>query len=159
MTVKEKNKQDFVNTANDAVDHFHSKKEELIPILSKVNQEIGFIPREAMEQISIRMHIPESQLISVASFYHMFFMEETGRHIIKCCESAPCHVIDGQKVIDALKNELDLEPGETSSDGKWTLTTTSCLGLCNIGPVVMIDEDIYGDLTPIQIPEILAKYE
>lgn len=159
MTVKTKNEKDYIRTANEAVEYFHGKKEELIPILSKVNHELGYIPKEAMELISKRMHIPESQLYSVASFYHMFFTEKTGRHIIKFCESAPCHVVNGQDVIDTLRNELKLEPGETSSDGKWTLTTTSCLGLCSVGPVVMIDEDIYGNIAPNQIPDILAKYE
>ena len=159
MTVKTKICRDFIETANQAVDMYHSKKKELIPILMKVNQEIGFIPKEAMEQISSRMHIPKSQLYSVASFYHMFFTNQTGRHVIKFCESAPCHVAGGREVFDALRNVLELEPGETSSDGKWTLTTTSCLGVCGVGPVMMIDEDIYGNITPIQISDILAKYE
>jgi NADH:ubiquinone oxidoreductase subunit E len=159
MKVKMKNDQGFIETANKAVDMYHGKKEELIPILMKVNQEIGFIPKEAMKQISLRMHIPQSQIYSVASFYHMFFTKQTGRHVIKFCESAPCHVAGGREVFDALKNELELEPGETSSDGKWTLTTTSCLGVCGVGPVMMVDEDIYGNITPNQIPDILAKYE
>ena len=159
MAVKLKNDRDFIETANEAVDMYHGKKEELIPILMKVNQEIGFIPKEAMEQISLRLHLPQSQLYSVATFYHMFFIKQTGRHVIKFCESAPCHVVGGREVLDTLKNELELDPGETSSDGKWTLTTTSCLGVCGVGPVIMVDEDMYGNLTPNQIPDILAKYE
>ena len=159
MAVELKNDRDFIGTANEAVDMYHGKREELIPILMKVNQEIGFIPKEAMEQISSRMHIPQSQLYSVATFYHMFFTKQTGRHVIKFCESAPCHVVGGREVFDALKNELGIEPGETSNDGKWTLTTTSCLGICGVGPVIMVDEDIYGNIIPNQIPNILAKYE
>jgi len=159
MTIKTKKDQGFIDIANKAVDMYHSKKEDLIPILMKVNQEIGFIPKEAMKQISLRIHVPQSQLYSVATFYHMFFTKQTGRHVIKFCESAPCHVVGGHEVFDALKIELELEPGETSSDGKWTLTTTSCLGICGVGPVIMVDEDIYGNITPNQIPDILAKYE
>ena len=159
MTVNPKDDRDFIKTADNAVNMYHGKKEELIPILMKVNQEIGFIPKEAMERISLRIHIPQSQLYSVATFYHMLFTKQTGRHVIKFCESAPCHVVGGREVFEALKNKLDLEPGETSSDGKWTLTTTSCLGLCSVGPVIMVDEDIYGNMTPDQIPDILAKYE
>ena len=159
MTLKKESDRDFIETANNAVDIYRGKKEELIPILMKVNQDIGFIPKEAMEQISSRMQIPPSQLYSVASFYHMFYTKETGRHIIKYCESAPCHVVGSRNVVESLKNELQLEPGETSSDKKWTLIATSCLGLCADGPVIMVDEDIYGNLTPNQIPDILAKYE
>jgi len=159
MAIKLKNARDFIKTANLAVDKYHEKKEELIPILMMVNQEIGFIPKEAMEQISSRLHIPQSQIYSVATFYHMFFTKQTGRHVIKFCESAPCHVVGGREVFNALKNELEIGPGETSSDGKWTLTTTSCLGVCGVGPVIMVDEDIYGNITPNQILDILAKYE
>jgi len=159
MTTKTKNDQGFIDIANKAIDMYHSKKEDLIPILMQVNQEIGFIPKEAMEQISLRIHVPQSHLYSVATFYHMLFTKQTGRHVIKFCESAPCHVVGGREVLDALKNELKLEPGETSSNGKWTLTTTSCLGVCGVGPVIMVDEDMYGNITPNQIPDILAKYE
>ncbi len=159
MTVETKNDRDFINTANNAVDMYHAKKEELIPILMKVNQDIGYIPKAAMEHISSRLHVPQSHLYSVASFYHMFFTKQTGRHVIKFCESAPCHVAGGREVFEALKKELDIIPGETSEDGKWTLVTTSCLGVCAVGPVMMVDEDIYGNITPNQIPDILAKYE
>ena len=159
MSVNSENDRDFIKTANDAVDMYHGKKEDVIPILMKVNQEIGFIPKKAMEQISTRMRIPQSHLFSVATFYHMFFTEKTGRHIIKFCESAPCHVVGGQEVLETLKKELGIKPGETSVDGKWTLTTTSCLGVCGAGAVIMVDEDIHDNFTPNQIPDILAKYE
>jgi NADH-quinone oxidoreductase subunit E len=159
MTMKKVSDRDYIETANGAVDMYHEKKEELIPILMKVNQDIGFIPKEAMDVISSRMKIPPSQLYSVASFYHMLSTKKTGRHVIKYCKSAPCHVAGGKKVIDALMSELELSAGETSRDGKWTLVETSCLGVCAVGPVIMVDEDIYGNMTPDQIPDILAKYE
>jgi len=89
----------------------------------------------------------------------MFFTEQNGRHVIKFCESAPCHVAGGREVFEALQKDLGIAPGDTSDDGKWTLMTTSCLGVCAVGPVMMVDDDIYGNLTPEQIPDILAKYE
>ena len=159
MTIETKNDRDVIKTADEAVDLYHTKKEELIPILMKVNQELGYIPKEAMEQISSRLQVPQSQLYSVASFYHMFFTQRTGRHVIKFCESAPCHVAGGREVFESLKESLGILPGETTEDGKWTLVMTSCLGVCAVGPVMMVDEDIYGNITPIQIPDILAKYE
>lgn len=159
MTMNVKKDRDFIETTDKAVDQYHAKKEDLIPILMKVNQDLGYIPKEAMEHISSRMQIPQSHIHSVASFYHMFFTKQVGRHVIKFCESAPCHVVGGREVFEALKTELDLEPGDTTEDGKWTLITTSCLGVCAVGPVMMVDEDIYGNITPNQIPDILAKYE
>ena len=89
----------------------------------------------------------------------MISTKPTGRHVIKFCESAPCHVAGGKAVWDALLKELQIKPGETSPDGKWTLKTTSCLGVCAVGPVMMVDDDIYGNVDPDQIHEILGKYE
>jgi len=85
--------------------------------------------------------------------------EERGRHVILFCESLPCHVVGGREVLQTLKAELQLEPGQTSPDKKWTLLTTSCLGVCNFGPVISIDGNIHGNLTPESLPEILKKYE
>lgn len=151
--------RDVNKIVNAAVTEYHGKPEELIPILLKVNQELGFIPAEALELISEKIHIPESRVYSVASFYRMLSTKPTGRHVIKFCESAPCHVAGGREVWNALLQELMIQPGETSADGKWTLKTTSCLGVCAVGPVMMVDDDIYGNLTPGQIPDILEKYE
>jgi NADH-quinone oxidoreductase subunit E len=159
MTVNTKESKDVVKTVDLVINEFHAKKEELIPILMKINQELGYLSSNVLEQISERMHIPQSQVYSVASFYRLIYTKPTGRHVIKFCESAPCHVAGGREVWNKLKKELNLKPGETSADGKWTLTTTSCLGVCAVGPVMMVDEDIYGNIATDQISKILGKYE
>ena len=159
MTVNTKDSKDVVKTVDLTIDEFHAKKEELIPILMKINQVLGYLSTEALEQISERMHIPQSQVYSVASFYRLIYTKPTGRHVIKFCESAPCHIVGGREVWNAIQKELKLKSGETSADGKWTLTTTSCLGVCAVGPVMMVDEDIYGNITPDQLSKILGKYE
>jgi len=159
MSAKNDSDRDVIKTVNLALNEYHAKQEELIPILMKVNQELGYIPAEALEHIGNQLHLPQSRVYSVASFYHMISTKPTGRHVVKFCESAPCHVVGGKDVWDALQKELKLQSGETSVDGKWTLKTTSCLGVCAVGPVMMVDDDIYGNITPIQIPEILGKYE
>jgi NADH:ubiquinone oxidoreductase subunit E len=79
--------------------------------------------------------------------------------VIRFCESAPCHVEGGREVFDTLQRELGLQPGETSADRKWSLLTTSCIGVCSVGPVFLVDEDLYGNVTPERVPEILAKYQ
>lgn len=159
MTVNTKDGKDVVKTIDLAIDEFHAMKQELIPILMKINQELGYISSQSIAQISERMHIPQSQVHSVASFYRLIYTKPTGRHVIKFCESAPCHVAGGREVWNAIQKELKIKPGETTADGKWTLTTTSCLGVCAVGPVMMIDEDIYGNLNPDQLSNILGKYE
>ena len=139
---------------------FHGEKaEELIPILLKVNTEFGFLPNEALKTISEKLRIPQSQLYSVATFYKMLFTKKMGRHVVKFCESAPCHVAGGRQLWNYLKDELKLQPGETSQDGKWTLITVSCLGICALSPVMMVDEDVYGNLTAENLPSIFARYK
>lgn len=148
-----------LETVRAAVQKHGATKEELIPILTDVNRALGYLPAEALEEISRLMRLPKSQLFSVATFYRMLSTEKLGRHVIQFCESAPCHVVGGRQVFDALQDALDLEPGQTSPDGKWTLVTVSCLGVCGIGPVVVIDDDMYGNVTPAQLSDILARYE
>jgi NADH:ubiquinone oxidoreductase subunit E len=142
-----------------AVKHHGATKDELIPILSEVNRTVGYLPAEALNEISRLMRVPKSQLFSVATFYRMLSTEKLGRHVIQFCESAPCHVVGGRQVWEMLQQTLDLEPGKTSPDGKWTLVTVSCLGVCGVGPVIVVDDDIYGNVTPAQISDILARYE
>jgi len=143
----------------DALEKYEKKEEELIPILSKVNRDLGFLPQEALEQISKELKVPKSRVKSVASFYHMLSTKPLGRHVIKFCENAPCHVAGGGEIWSALKEATNLQAGETSPDGKWSLITTSCLGLCAVGPVMVVDGDVYGNLTVDKIPEILGRYE
>jgi NADH:ubiquinone oxidoreductase subunit E len=112
-----------------------------------------------MDEISRQLRVPKSQLFSVASFYQMLSTRPLGKHVIHFCESAPCHVAGGRQVWQALQQAVNLKPGETSQDGQWSLLTTSCLGVCGVGPVMTVDEDIYGNLTPGQIKEILARYQ
>jgi NADH:ubiquinone oxidoreductase subunit E len=126
----------------------------------------GFIPKEAFAEIKRQVQTPEhnlfvseGQLYGVASFYHMLSTKPLGRHVVRFCESAPCHVMGGRQVFQAVMDELKLEPGETSPDNKWSFITTSCLGVCGVGPVFLIDDDIYGNVTPDQVPEILGRYE
>ncbi|GIV66177.1 MAG: NADH-quinone oxidoreductase subunit NuoE [Chloroflexota bacterium] len=158
MSVETKSSEKILEAVNAAIEKYGAKQEELIPILNEVNRRLGYIPTEAMEQISRRLKEPKSSLFGVASFYHMLSTKPRGRHVIQFCESAPCHVVGGREVFEALKETLGLEPNETSPDGKWTLITTSCLGVCSVGPVIVIDEDIYGNVDARKVPEILARY-
>ena len=159
MKSSTQNGKDVLEVVSAAIAHHGESREELIPVLAEVNRELGYLPREAMHEISRQSHLPASQVLSVASFYHMLSTKPLGRHVIQFCENAPCHVVGGREVWKALQSELGLAPGETSEDGKWTLLTTSCLGLCAVGPVIVINDDIHGNVEPGQVSEILARYE
>jgi NADH-quinone oxidoreductase subunit E len=149
---------DMHTVVEQAVSRYGASPEGLIPVLSEVNQALGYLPANALAEISQQVRVPNSQVFSVASFYHMLWTKPRGRHVIQFCESAPCHVVGGREVWSALQDELQLKPGETSKDGRWTLVTTSCLGLCAVGPVVVIDGDIYGNVDVAELPQILTRY-
>ena len=156
--IETKSEDNVIEVVEAAFQHYGESRDELIPILNEVNRNLGYLPALALEEISHRMKSPRSQLFSVASFYQMLSTKPRGKHIIQFCESAPCHVVGGREVWQALKDELQLEAEETSQDGKWSLITTSCLGLCAVGPVIVIDEDVFGNVKPEQVKEILARY-
>jgi NADH-quinone oxidoreductase subunit E len=158
MTTIHQNGKAMLAAVTKAVKRHGARREELIPILSDVNRTIGYLPTEVLEEIGLQLRLPKSQVFTVATFYHMLSTEKLGEHVIQFCESAPCHVVGGREVFQALQDTLQLEPGQTSPDGKWTLVTVSCLGVCGVGPVIVIDDQIFGNVTPAQIPEILARY-
>jgi NADH:ubiquinone oxidoreductase subunit E len=149
-----------------AIEKHGAQRDALIPILSEVNHALGYIPSEAFQEVRKQLnaeeehvYVSKSQLFGLASFYDMLSTKPRGRHVIKFCENAPCHVVGGKAIWDSLSEALNLKNGETTPDKKWTLVTTSCLGLCSVGPVVLIDDDLYGNVAPEQIDDILARYE
>jgi NADH:ubiquinone oxidoreductase subunit E len=150
----------------EAMEKHGATRDALIPILSEINRALGYIPAEAFQEVREQLqtsaepvNVSKGQLFGLASFYDMLSTKPRGRHVIKFCENAPCHVVGGKAVWDMLREMLHLANGETSPDKKWTLVTTSCLGLCSVGPVVLIDDDLYGNVDPNQIDDILARYE
>jgi len=154
-----KQEQDITKYISALVDEKGHEKAKLIPILHEINAANGYISDDAIKALSKQMKIPTSQIYSVVTFYRMLSHKPRGRHVIQFCESAPCHVAGGRLVFKKLQEELGLVNGETSKNGKWTFITTSCLGICGVGPVMIIDHDIYGNVTPEQIPEILSHYD
>ena len=157
---------DIQEIVQHAIEKHGKTPDALIPILSEINHTLGYIPAEAMREVKRQVHnsaegmyVAESLLYGLASFYDMLSTQPRGRHVIKFCENAPCHVVGGKAIWDTLRENLGLENGETTPDSKWTLVTTSCIGLCSVGPVLLVDDDMYGNVTVEQIPDILGRYE
>jgi NADH-quinone oxidoreductase subunit E len=159
MTVATKNGPAASQIVRDTVTHHGASRDELIPILNDLNRQLGYLSGETLNEVSRLIGLSRSQLFGVASFYQMLSTKPLGRHVIQFCESAPCHVVGARQVWNALREELNLNAGETSADGKWSLVPVSCLGVCAVGPVIIIDDDMYGNVEPEQLPEILGRYE
>ena len=144
--------------ANKIIDEYGADPETLVEILRELSQEFGYLQTEHMEAVVSKLKLPSSKVYSVASFYSMINLKPVGKHVIRFCEDAPCHVVGGRDVWEALERELGISFGETTVDGKWTLLPTSCLGACSVGPVMMVDEVMYGNLTPDKVKSIIALY-
>ncbi|MBN1487070.1 MAG: NADH-quinone oxidoreductase subunit NuoE [Anaerolineae bacterium] len=143
---------------DEVIKHYGTDAEALVEILRDLNQIAGHLSPEHLLLIAQRLNLPSSKVYSVASFYSLINIKPLGRHVIRFCEDAPCHVAGGREVWEALEQELGIPFGETTPDRQWSLLTTSCIGACAVGPVMMIDDEIYGNLTPEKVHEILTQY-
>lgn len=131
----------------------------LIAVLQETQAIYGWLPREALELISEKLDIPLSRVFGVVTFYSQFHLEPRGRHCIRSCQGTACHVRGGANVLQALEHHLETQAGGTTSDLKYSLETVACLGTCFLAPVVMVDEDYYGDVKPKEVPKMLKNYE
>jgi NADH-quinone oxidoreductase subunit E len=110
-------------------------------------------------ELSRRTSIPASQIYGVATFYEQFYLEPHGRHTIRCCRGTACHVRGGHGLIEAISNELGVEDGHTTEDRRFTFETVACLGTCFLAPVIMVDDEYYGNVTTRMVKGIVEGYE
>jgi len=150
--------QRVVEQVDAVLARYKNDREALVEILRDLSKEAGYISQDAFVALTEKLDLPASAVYGVASFYSMIETEPHGQDVVRFCQDAPCHVAGGREVWDALEAALGIKCGETTPDGQWTLMITSCIGLCAVGPVMLVDEDLSGNLTPERIPEILARY-
>lgn len=134
-------------------------RDALIPVLHKAQEVFGFLPPDVQQHIADALGIPASEVLGVVTFYHYFTMQPRGRHTVNVCLGTACYVRGAKKVMEALCQELGVKVGETTPDRRFSLTAQRCFGACGLAPVVMINEDVHGRVTPKKISGILAKYE
>jgi NADH-quinone oxidoreductase subunit E len=132
---------------------------DLIPLLQRIQEKLGYISEEAIKHISRFLKISENQIFGVASFYSQFRFNPPGRNSIKVCLGTACHVRGGQILCEAVQRELDVVPGQTTKDQKFDLQRVACLGCCALAPVIQVNTDIHSRMTVIRLKEILNKYE
>jgi len=130
----------------------------LMPVLHETQELFGYIPEEAQKRISEFLNIPLAEIYGVATFYSRFTLTPRGKYTISVCLGTACYVKNAQGVLDRLKEELNIEAGKTTEDGKFTLEATRCLGCCGLAPVMMINDEVFGKLVPDDIPDILKKF-
>jgi len=130
-----------------------------IRIMQMTQNLCGYLPRPVLEVISKEMNISLSQLYSILTFYHFFTTVPKGKYVIQVCKGTACYVKGGQKILDLLKKNLNLEPGGITPDGRFSLEIVRCLGACGMSPVMAINEDVHGRVKSGTINDILAAYK
>jgi len=130
----------------------------LIAVLHRVQAKFGYLAAAHLDAVAQLMQIPAAKVSGVASFYHFFRLKPRGKFMINVCLGTACYVKGADRIAQKIIEELGISWGETSKDGVFTLEGARCLGTCGLAPVVMIDQEIHGQLTPDQVPALLEKY-
>ena len=130
------------------LEKFKGQKGAIIPILQHAQEVYGYLPPQAIEEISRRTGISLSRIYGVATFYSQFYLTRRGRHVIRVCDGTACHVRGAAKIIDELGNHLHILPGQTTPDYRVTYEVVYCLGSCGLAPVAVVDGHVEGRLTP-----------
>ncbi len=135
------------------------ERSELIPLLQEIQEKLGYISEEAVELIAKHLQLSASEVYGVATFFSQFRFTKPGRHMIKVCLGTACHVRGGARILDFLQDELRIKPGGTTKDGRFSLERIACFGCCALAPVVVVDDKVYGKMTPSKTKEILEGYD
>ena len=130
----------------------------LIPVMQKAQELFGYLSFETMQLISDRLNLPVAEIYGVATFYALFSLQPKGDNVISVCTGTACYVKGAADVLNAVKSTLGIEAGETTPDGKFSIQDTRCLGCCGLAPVMTVNGEVFGRLTPADVPGILAKY-
>lgn len=145
---------DFIAENRDPVDPQGS----LIAVLHEAQDMFGYLPKEVMSHVAQELQVPESYVYGVATFYSYFTLSPRGRYPVSVCMGTACYVKGAAAILDTIRKQLDIETGQTTDDGLFSLIETRCIGACGLAPIMTVGEEVYGRLTADQVPEIIAKY-
>lgn len=140
------------------IEEAEDKEMALIPILHKAQEIFGYLPEEVQQFIAEKMEIPIGRIYGIVTFYNFFSTSPKEKHQISVCTGTACYVRGAQKILEEIKKELQIEVGQTTEDGLFSLDCLRCIGACGLAPVIMIDSDVHGKLEKEQVKEILTFY-
>jgi len=146
------------NKLVDLLAPFQGQHGAIIPVLQKVQETFGYLSPEAIKDIARYLKLSESEIFGVATFYAQFRFTRPGEHNVRVCLGTACHVRGGAQIMETLERELDVEAGGTTKDYKFGLERVACFGSCALAPVVVVDDQVFGRLTPGKVKEVLKQY-
>lgn len=143
---------------DEILDRYGRDRTQVISILQDVQERERYLPEEALTYVAEALEMPRSQIYGLATFYRAFSLEPRGEHTIFVCTGTACHVRGAPRLVEELCRRLDVTPGGTTADGQFTLETVNCLGACALGPLVVVDSDYHGQMTPSKLDDVLEQY-
>ncbi|MDT8401223.1 MAG: NADH-quinone oxidoreductase subunit NuoE [Bacteroidales bacterium] len=150
-------KQD-IGKIMEIADSFGNDEKELINVLHKCQEHFGYLPAEVQEVISDALQVPVAKIYGVVTFYSFFTMTPKGQNPVSICMGTACYVRGAEKVLEEFKKELKIEVGQTTDDGRFSLSSLRCVGACGLAPVVMVGDKTYGRVAPDDVKAILQEY-
>ena len=137
---------------------FRGRKGILIPLLQKMQERFGYVPRESIEPIAEAAGVFPVEVYGILTFYAQFYLEPRGRHTIRVCQGTACYIMGGKDILDHVCGKLGVQVEETTKDNRFTIERVACLGCCSLAPVMMIDEETYGRLDEKAVRKIVKDY-
>ena len=141
------------------IDKYNSNHDSVISILQDIQTEYHYLPETALRMVAKSLELPLIQVYGVATFFKAFSLEPRGEHLIKICVGTACHVRGAQPVLDEVKRQLGIEAGQTTEDMMFTLETVNCLGACALGPIMVVDDEYHGEMSPGKAKAVINNYK
>jgi NADH-quinone oxidoreductase subunit E len=150
--------KEIITETDAIVDRHGARITGSIGMLQDIQARCGYLPKEALVRMAERLAVPLSQLFALATFYKAFTLKPRGKHHVCVCMGTACHVRGAPRLVDELRRKLKIKPGETSDDGAFTLEAVNCVGACALGPLVVIDGEYHGKMSPKKVGAMLSRY-
>jgi NADH-quinone oxidoreductase subunit E len=141
------------------IKQYRGNESAILAILQDIQSKEKYLPKEVLEEVSQKMHIPMTQVFRIATFYNALSIKPRGRHKVDVCLGTACHVRGGNKIIDKLSRDLGIQVGETTKDKRFTLESVRCVGCCSLGPVMVVDGNVFGRLTQEKVPGLIKEFK
>lgn len=149
---------DELDRIDEIVDRYSREPEYLIPALKDAQEVFGYLPVDVQDKVAEAFHITPARVYGVVTFYSFFTLRPRGRNTIRVCLGTACYVKRSKDILETIVNEIGVEVGETSQDGRFTIEAVRCLGTCGLAPVMLVGEEAHGNLDPKVVKEILSRY-
>ena len=159
MQLLEGEREEILACVKEVLENNSKERENLIPILQKVQDRLGYLPALAMEKIAEGVDVPAADVYGLATFYNQFRLNPPGEHQVKVCLGTACYMVGGDITLESFERRMEIKEGETTSDRRYSLDRVACVGCCSLAPVVVVDDQVEGKVTPTRVDGIMLALE